>query len=63
MQLAGALAEARREAASEEAAALRGDVGALRAEVLRLAEDNKRLQSTPKAGHSLLCCPIITHTD
>jgi hypothetical protein len=57
LQLAEALKEARTEAASEEAAALRADIGQLRGEVLRLADENRRLQSTPKA-RALACCAV-----
>ena len=59
MQLAEALKEARAEAASDEAAVLREDIGQLRTEVLRLADENRRLQSTPKARASACLLPPV----
>lgn len=51
--LAGQLAELRAASGGggdDVAGALRADLAALRAEALRLGEENARLQTTPKVG-------------
>ena len=48
MRLSEQVAALKEDAAADEAEALRDDVALLRAETIRLADENKRLQSAPR---------------
>lgn len=48
MRLSEQVAALKEDAVADEAEALRDDVALLRAETIRLADENKRLQSAPR---------------
>ena len=57
MRLVEQVAALEEDAAVDEAEALRDDVALLRAETIRLADENKRLQSAPRVRqpHRTVC--------
>lgn len=69
MQLTEKLARLQETGCADDAAQLHADIALLRAEILRLTDDNKRLQSTPKVSSQPLpsasACPsnMRTHND
>ena len=56
MRLSEQVAALREDAAADEAEALRDDVALLRTEAIRLADENKRLQSAPRVRQPVLQC-------
>ena len=69
MQLTEKLAQLQATGCADDTAQLHADTALLRAEILRLTDDNKRLQSTPKVSSQPLpsasACPsnMSTHND
>ena len=55
MQLTEKLARLQEDGGTDAVAQLQADVALLRAEILRLTDENKRLQTTPKVRLPLLC--------